>query len=289
MPAVRSGAPPTVAAAPAVRAGPAPSAPQPRETLVPPSVAPRSTIAQAPPIIAAAPTVPAANTPTTPPTQPTPGLPPDRASPVPTSPAVVASADVERDAARVLAVAARTAGADADDKIRQTARSMRAATHANRGPSPAAGRGLNAEARIAWERRDIDTALRLQQRAFELHPNDAEIAGNLAFYYLKVKPAQPALARKLALHALAVRGQAFPAGRAEDWGTLAVASSLVGREDDAIDAMYVMLATSPHPERACRAAHLAAKQYGAPMQAPANAMLARARARGEMREAPSCG
>jgi predicted Zn-dependent protease len=148
---------------------------------------------------------------------------------------------------------------------------------------------LNADTRIAWEKRDIDTALRLQRRAFEANPADPEIAGNLAFYYLKAKPARPALARQLALHALAARGKAFPAGRAEDWGTLAVASSLVGREADAIDAMAVMYATSANPERACRAARLAAMQFGVPMREPADAMLARARARGESAGAPSCG
>ena len=147
---------------------------------------------------------------------------------------------------------------------------------------------MNADARNAWERQDIDAALRLQQRAFEASPADPEIAGNLAFLYLKVKPPRPALARDLALHALAVRGRAFPAGRVEDWGTLAVASSLVGREAEAIDAMHVMFATSTNPERACRAALMAVKQYGAPMQAPANAMLARVRARGEIPGAPSC-
>jgi hypothetical protein len=97
--------------------------------------------------------------------------------------------------------------------------------------------------------------LRLQQRAFEANPNDPEITGNPAIFYLKVKPPQPALARRLALYALATRGRAFPAGRVEDWGTLAVANSLVGREADAIDAMYVVLATSGNPERVSRGAH----------------------------------
>ena len=137
-------------------------------------------------------------------------------------------------------------------------------------------------------REDIDAALRLQQRAFEINPNDPEIVGNLAFFYLKVNPAQPALARRLALYALGARGRAFPAGRMEDWGTLAVASSLVGRESDAVDAMYLMLATSRNPERACRAALMAVAQYGVPMLAPANALLSRVRAQGRVAGAPSC-
>jgi len=199
-------------------------------------------------------------------------------------------AAVETDAAQVLALARRAAGPDADDRILQGARSMRAVTDvpSARPQSPAVGRRLNSEARAAWERQDIDTALRLQQRAFEASPNDPELVGNLAFFYLKAKPAQPALARRLALHALGARGSAFPAGRAEDWGTLAVASSLLGREADAIDSMYVMLATSNNPERACRAALMAVAQYGRPMQAPANALRSRIRARGGVPAAPSC-
>jgi len=155
--------------------------------------------------------------------------------------------------------------------------------------SPGDGRRLNAAAREAWERQDINTALRLQQRAFEINPNDPEIVGNLAFFYLKVKPAQPALARRLALYALGARGRAFPAGRMEDWGTFAVASSLIGRKSDAVDAMYLMLATSRNPERACRAALMAVAQYGEPMLAPANALLSRVRARGSVETARDHG
>jgi len=86
-------------------------------------------------------------------------------------------AAVETDAAQVLALARRAAGPDADDRILQGARSMRAVTDvpSARPQSPAVGRRLNSEARAAWERQDIDTALRLQQRAFEASPNDPEI------------------------------------------------------------------------------------------------------------------
>ena len=199
-------------------------------------------------------------------------------------------ARVETDAAHVLAVATGSAGSGGDEKILQGARSMATVTNAPRvtSQSPSVARQLNAQARAAWERQDVDTALRLQQRAFEAYPNDPEITGNLAFFYVKVKPAQPALARRLALYALAARGRTFPAGRMEDWGTLSVASSLDGRKADAIGAIYVMLATSKNPERACRAARMAVAQYGAPMQAPANALLSRVRARGGAAGAPSC-
>jgi len=195
-------------------------------------------------------------------------------------------ARVENDAARVLAVAARN---DGDAGILESARAMHAVTGPPRGRTPSAtARQLNAQARAAWERQDMATAVRLQQRAFELDPDDPEVTGNLAFFHVKVKPPQPALARRLALRALAARGRGFPAGRMQDWGTFAVANALLGREADATRAMYVMLATSNDPERACRAARMAMAQYGAPMQAPANAMLTRARARGSVAKAPSC-
>ena len=257
---------------------PPPQAP----TAMPPPQAPRET----PPVPSGRSTIPPTASTRSPLTQDAPEAPrarTDRANAVLPSRALEeVVAHVETDAARVLALAARAAGAGADSKILEGARSMRAVTDAARAPSeaPSVARRLNAQARAAWERGDVDTALRLQQRAFAANPNDPEVTGNLAFFYLKVKPPQPALARRLALYALAARGRAFPAGRVEDWGTLAVASSLDGREKDAIEAMYVMLATSRNPERACRAALMAVAQYGAPMQAPTNAMLSRIRARG---------
>jgi len=146
----------------------------------------------------------------------------------------------------------------------------------------------NAEARAAWERQDIDRAIGLQQRAFRANPNDPEVAGNLAFLYLKARPPRPAQARQVALYALAARGSSFPAGREADWGTFAVASALEGREADAAQALFVMFALSKNPERACRAALLAMAQYGPAMAGPARSMLSRVRGRGSAATAPSC-
>ena len=201
------------------------------------------------------------------------------------------AAQTERDVARVLALAAQATSRADEQKVVQVARSIRPVAVAPHAPteSRSLARRLNAEARVAWERGDVDRALQLQQRAFRANPNDAEVTGNLAFFYLKVRPAQPALARRLALYALAARGQKYPAGRVEDWGTLAVASSLEGREADAIKAMYVMSTVSSNPERACRAARLAVAQYGDSMKAPARAMLARVRESVSAQRAPSCG
>ena len=118
--------------------------------------------------------------------------------------------------------------------------------------------------------------------------NDPEVAGNLAFLYLKARPPGPAQARQVALYALAARGSSFPAGREADWGTFAVASALEGREADAAQALFVMFALSKNPERACRAAQLAMAQYGPAMTAPARAMLSRVRSRSSAAAAPSC-
>jgi hypothetical protein len=194
----------------------------------------------------------------------------------------------QRDVARVLASAA-TAGPGDDERIRDVARSMRPVAAAPHVPteSPTLARQLNDKARAAWERNDVDAALDLQHAAFRANPNDPEVTGNLAFYYLKARPVQPDLARRLALYALAARGQKFPEGRFQDWGTLAVANALAGRERDAAAAMVVMLNVSGSPERACRAARLAVAQYGDALKAPTEAMLSRARARG-VRGAPSC-
>jgi Flp pilus assembly protein TadD len=201
------------------------------------------------------------------------------------------AARTERDVARVLTVAARADGPAAEQKVVELARSMSSVNAAAHVPteSRSLARSLNAQARAAWQRQDVQRALALQQRAFRANPNDPEVAGNLAYFYLKVQPAKPALARKLALYALAARGRGFPAGRMQDWGTLAVASALDGREADAVKAMYVMSTVTRDPERACRAAQLAVEQYGPAMRAPARAMMVRMKARGVTSHAPSCG
>ena len=195
----------------------------------------------------------------------------------------------ERGVERVMASAA-LAGPGDEQQVAQVARAMPAVARApvSSAGSPTLARRLNAQARAAWDRdHDIDAALRLQQQAFKANPNDPEVAGNLAFFYLKARPAQPEAARRLAVYALAARGQTFPAGRVQDWGTFAIASSLEGREADAVKAMYVMLALSRNPDWVCRSARLAVAQYGDAMKGPARAMFARIRARG-VTAAPNC-
>jgi hypothetical protein len=125
-------------------------------------------------------------------------------------------------------------------------------------------------------------------RSFGADPQDAEVAGNLAFYLLKQKPAQAEAARRLALYALTLGERQFPNGRIEDWTTLAIASALAGRERDARNAWFVTLSLAPTLERQCRAAVAAYASHGERLRAPTEAMLARIRTWGRSNESPFC-
>jgi len=129
---------------------------------------------------------------------------------------------------------------------------------------------------------------RLQFRAFGANPNDAEVAGNLAFLYLKQSPPQAEAARQLALYAATMSDARFPHGRFEDWTTLAVASALMGREQEARNAFFVSLALSPSLERSCRDALNAYASYGNSLRGPAEALLYRIQSWGRSNESPYC-
>jgi hypothetical protein len=139
-----------------------------------------------------------------------------------------------------------------------------------------------------WNGRNPGQALDLQLRAFGADPQDEEVAGNLAYYFLKQRPAQPDVARRMALYALAMHGAQFPTGRIEDWTTLAIASALVGRENDASNALFVTLVLSPSLGQTCRAASAAYALHGERLRAPAEALLARIRTWGRSQESPFC-
>jgi len=173
--------------------------------------------------------------------------------------------------------AARAARLAPDDALAGVAR---AAADARR-LSDAAGTAF-------WNERNPRQALDLQLRAFGADPQDKEVAGNLAYYYLKQRPAQPEAARRLALYALALQGGQFPTGRIEDWTTLAIASALVGRERDASNALFVTLVLSPNLDRQCRAVSAAHALHGERLRGPAEAMLARIRTWGRSHESPFC-
>ena len=199
---------------------------------------------------------------------------------------------VEPKVAEVLYTAANAAGQWQDRAVVQDAASVIPAVEL---PSAAGNaeadlaRRLNADAARAYrEQRDPAAALQLQMRAYGANPLDPEMAGNLAHYYLRVNPPQPERARQLALFALGMRGRAFPAGRAEDWFTLAAASALSRRRYEPEHALFVALAVTGKVDRSCRTALGLVASYGEPLKAPTEALLARIYSRGRSGESPYC-
>jgi hypothetical protein len=154
---------------------------------------------------------------------------------------------------------------------------------------PASALQLNEEARRAYVvERNVGQAFDLQLRAFGANPRDAEVAGNLAFLFLRVDPRQAETARQLSLHAIALRASQMQAALVDDWSTLAIASALTGREADATNAWYVAVALARDLDRSCRAALGAVDSYGDSMVAPVQMMMLRIRQHGRDWESPSC-
>jgi hypothetical protein len=155
--------------------------------------------------------------------------------------------------------------------------------------APALARRLNDEARRAlWTRRDVDEALDLQVQALGANPQDIEVASNLAALYLKVNPPKPRLARQVVMHAMALGSAQLVAPRVQDWNTFAVASALMGREEDAMRALFVTSAITSNLGVTCRAALTAYASYGDPLRVPVEAMLSRIREQGRDDESPYC-
>jgi hypothetical protein len=198
----------------------------------------------------------------------------------------------ERLVLRVLHAAARMEDSRQDADVFDAARAVRlTADDALAGVARAATdaqRLHDAASAAFWNGRNPAQALDLQLRAFGADPHDEEVAGNLAYYFLKQRPAQPEVARRMALYALAMHGPQFPTGRIEDWTTLAIASALVGRENDASNALFVTLVLSPSLGQTCRAASAAFALHGERLRAPAEALLARIRTWGRSQESPFC-
>ena len=148
---------------------------------------------------------------------------------------------------------------------------------------------LKDEARRAFVLdRSASEALDLHLQAFGADPYDAEIAGNLASLYLQVRPRDPHSARQLAMHALALTSAQMRAPRAQDWGTLAVASALTGRDDDATHALFVAAAVASNIGNTCRTALGAVATYGERMRVPVESMLLRIHEQGRDRESAYC-
>jgi hypothetical protein len=201
------------------------------------------------------------------------------------------AARVEADMARVLWVAANANHPSQERDIVEAVRRPWSsnALAASSGFSPAVARQLSEDARQAFMvQRDVASAFDLQLRAFGANPRDAEVAGNLAFLYLKLNPPQPEIARQVAVHAIAVgTGQARTA-RVEDWNTFAVASALTGRERDATNAFFVTIALTRNLDRTCKSAQSAIDTYGERLIAPVQAMMLRIRQQGRDGESPYC-
>jgi len=198
----------------------------------------------------------------------------------------------ETEIARVLAMAASAYRQTQERAVADAARTARARGDASL-PAPmtstSEARRLNDQARAAFSSgRNALDAFELQIRAFGANPQDPEVAGSLALLYLKLTPAQPDMARQLALVALAGRGPQYRATRMEDWNTFAVASALAGREADSKNALYVMLALAGSVEPACVAALNAMSNYGERLRGPAESLLNRVHAQGRSLDSPWC-
>ena len=153
---------------------------------------------------------------------------------------------------------------------------------------PAYARRLHNDARHALASgRDVPDAINVELRAFGANPRDPDIAGYLAFLHLQIYPAQAETARQLTLHAIAVSGSRRST-RSDDWGTLAVASALTGRQTDAIRAYLAEIALTNDIDRSCRSALSAYANFGERLRVPVQAMLYRVRSLRRAYEYPSC-
>ena len=193
------------------------------------------------------------------------------------------AARAEPQVARVLAMAASAYHLTEERAVADASRATRVPDDALsvRTIAAAEARRLNDEARAAIRlRRDVREAMELQVQAFGADPRDPEIAGNLASLYLKLTPAQPEMARQIALVALAARGPQYHSARMEDWHTFAIASALSGRESDARNALFVTLALTADVDTRCTATLNALASYGERMRKPVEAMFYRLHTQG---------
>jgi len=195
------------------------------------------------------------------------------------------AARAEPQVARVLGMAAGAYHLLEERAVAQASRAARIedaeALPLSRMTAASDARRLSDEARSAFRsRRDVREALDLQLRAFGANPRDPEITGQLASLYLRVTPAQPEMARQLALVALAARAPQYHSARMEDWNTFAIASALTGRESDARNALYVTLALTADVDTRCVAALNAVATYGDRLRKPVEAMFHRLHTQG---------
>ena len=139
---------------------------------------------------------------------------------------------------------------------------------------PIRARRLHDDARQAFTSGRVSDAVNIELSAFAANPRDPDIAAYLAFLHLRMKPVQPEMARQLALYAIYVSGSRRSA-RFGDWGTLAIASALAGRDIDATRAFFVEVALTSNLDRTCQTAMSAYASYGERLRVPVHAMLDR--------------
>ena len=131
----------------------------------------------------------------------------------------------------------------------------------------------------------MSDAVDIELAAFGANPRDPDIAVYLAFLHLRTNPVQAETARRLALYAIFVSGTQRSI-RFGDWDTLAVASALVGRDSDAIRALYVEIALTSNLDRTCQTALSAYATFGERVRVPVQAMFNRVDSNG--RVSPYC-
>ena len=199
---------------------------------------------------------------------------------------------IEPRVLRVMEIAAQPDTARQDEQIRRAAGTLRDNSNEPLQVVELAAeeaRELHEAAQAAfWRRGSAREAHALQLKAFGANPRDADIVSSLAFLSLKQRPPQADMARQMVLYSLSLHDARNPAGRIEDWATLAIASALSGRERDARNAWLVSLALAPQPERQCRAAINAYAMYGERLRSSVEAMLYRAYASGRAEGSALC-
>ena len=139
---------------------------------------------------------------------------------------------------------------------------------------PIRARRLHDDARKAFTSGRVSDAVNIELSAFGANPRDPDIAAYLAFLHLRMKPVQPEMARQLALYAIFVSGSRRSA-RFADWGTLAIASALAGRDIDATRAFLVEVALTSNLDHTCETALSAYASFGERLRVPVYAMLDR--------------
>ena len=139
---------------------------------------------------------------------------------------------------------------------------------------PIRARRLHDDARQAFASGRVSDAVNIELSAFAANPRDPDIAAYLAFLHLRMTPVQPEMARQLALYAIYISGSRRSA-RFGDWGTLAIASALVGRDIDATRAFFVEVALTSNLDFTCQTAMNAYANYGERLRVPVHAMLDR--------------